>query len=144
MHSYTLDDNQINAKSDFNGTMNKIEPIDEDQDFHDAETTSETAAIYKDDDGSIDNGNIDDVDKEVIDSKPNLGSLNNIAGNADDDKANENVNLDKKRIDNDVIANDTNLNETEANDRDGGDSKLGIFSLFTFCFFFESDYIFIL
>lgn len=112
--------------------MSKIEPIDEDQDYPDAETTSETAANYKDykdDGGSIENGNIDDdVDKEAIDSKPILGNLNNITTNVDGDKVNANV--DKKRRDSNddtcnTSANDTNLNETDANDRDDIDSKLG-------------------
>lgn len=126
-----VDDNQINAKSDFNGTnMSKIEPIDEDQDYHDADITSE-AANYKDDDGSIENGNIDDTDKEAIDSKPILGSLTNISANVDGDKANAHVNVDEQRrnsADNgNTSANDTNLNETEADDRDDIDSKLGNF-----------------
>lgn len=124
------DDNQINAKSDFNGTsMSKVEPIDDEQDYHDAETTSETAPHYKDDDGFIDNDHMDDTDKEAIDSKPILGSLNNISANDDADKAN--VNADKKRrnsedtsntIPDAATANNTNLNETDANDID---SKLG-------------------
>lgn len=123
------DDSQINAKSDFNGTtMSKIEPIDEDQDYPDAEITSEPTH-YKDDDGSIENGNIDDTDKEAIDSKPILGSLTNNSANIDDgDKANANVNVDKQRRNSDdtgnTSANDTNLNETDANDRDDIDSKL--------------------
>lgn len=126
------DDNQINAKGDFNGSsMSKIEPIDEDQDYHDGETGSEAAANYKDDDGSIENGNIDDADKEAIDSKPILGSLNNISATVDGDNENENANatVEKKRKDsqdaNHATANDTNLNESEANDRDDIDSKLG-------------------
>lgn len=124
------DDNQINAKSDFNGTsMSKVEPIDDEQDYHDAETTSETVPHYKDDDGFIDNDHMDDTDKEAIDSKPILGSLNNISANDDGDKAN--VNADKKRrnsedtsntIPDAATANNTNLNETDANDID---SKLG-------------------
>lgn len=124
------DDNQINAKSDFNGTsMSKVEPIDDEQDYHDAEITSETAPHYKDDDGFIDNDHMDDTDKEAIDSKPILGSLNNISANDDADKAN--VNADKKRrnsedtsntIPDAATANNTNLNETDANDID---SKLG-------------------
>lgn len=122
------DDSQINAKSDFNGTMSKIEPIDEDQDYQDAEITSEPTH-YKDDDGSIENGNIDDTDKEAIDSKPILGSLTNISANIDGDTANANVNVDKQRRNSDdtgnTSANDTNLNETDANDRDDIDSKLG-------------------
>lgn len=116
--------------------MSKIEPIDEDQDYPDAETIDETAANYKDykdDGGSIENGNIDDDgDKEAIDSKPILGSLNNIAANVDDDDDDDktNANVDKKhRNSNDdtcnASANDTNLNETDANDRDDIDSKLG-------------------
>ncbi|XP_031629939.1 putative uncharacterized protein DDB_G0286901 isoform X4 [Contarinia nasturtii] len=127
-----LNDNQINAKVDFNGTnMSKVEPIDEDQDYHDVETRSEAAINYKDDDGSIENGNIDDTDKEAIDSKPIiLGSLNSISTNVDSgDAANANVNVGKKRRDSndDICAtgeNDTNLNETDANDRDDSDSKL--------------------
>lgn len=114
--------------------MSKIEPIDEDQEYPDAETTSETAANYKDykDDGngSIENGNIDDDDgeKEAIDSKPILGSLNDISTNVDGAKANANV--DKQRRDSDdtcnaIGANDTNLSETDANDRDDIDNKLG-------------------
>lgn len=124
------DDNQINAKSDFNGTsMSKVEPIDDEQDYHDAETTSETAPHYKDDDGFIDNDHMDDTDKEAIDSKPILGSLNNISANDDGDKAN--VSADKKRrnsedtsntIPDATTANNTNLNENDANDID---SKLG-------------------
>lgn len=124
------DDNQINAKGDFNGSsMSKIEPIDEDQDYHDGETGSDAAANYKDDDGSIENGNIDDADKEAIDSKPILGSLNNISATVDGDNENANVTVEKKRRDsenaNNAIANDTNLNESEANDRGDIDSKLG-------------------
>lgn len=123
------DDSQINAKSDFNGTsMSKIEPIDEEQDYHDAETTSEAAANYKDDDGSIDNDHLDDTDKEAIDSKPNLGSLNSISVNDDGDKPNANVNVEKQRRNSEetctATANHTNLNENEA-DRDDIDSKLG-------------------
>lgn len=136
-----LDDNQINAKGDFNGTsMSKIEPIDEDQDYHDAEITSE-AANYKDDDGSIENGNIDDADKETIDSKPILGSLNNVSAIIDGDKvnANGNVNVDKKRRTSDdtcnATADDTNLNDTDANDRDDNDSKLGKLQR---CFYWKS------
>lgn len=104
--------------------MNKIEPIDEDQDYHDAESTSEAAAHYKDDDGSIENGNMDDTDKETIESKPNLSSLN--IGGADGDKGI--VHLEKKRRESDEAcnANDSNLNETEANDRDDIDSKLAL------------------
>ncbi|XP_055313466.1 putative uncharacterized protein DDB_G0279653 isoform X2 [Sitodiplosis mosellana] len=127
-----LNDNQINAKGDFNGgSMSKIEPIDEDQDYPDAETTSETAANYKDykdDGGSIENGNIDDDDdKEAIDSKPILGSLNDISTNVDGDKVNANVDKQCRGSDDDTCnagANDTNLNETDANDRDDIDRKL--------------------
>lgn len=122
-----LDDSQINAKGDFNGTnMSKIEPIDDDQDCQDAETTSE-AANFKDDDGSTENGNIDDTEKEAIDSKPILGSLNNISSNIDGD---ETTNVCKKQCkDSDITcstdANDTNLNETDEIDKDGIESRLG-------------------
>lgn len=115
--------------------MSKIEPIDEDQDYHDAEIISE-AANYKDDDGSIENGNIDDADKETIDSKPILGSLNDVSANIDGDKANANGNgnVDKQRRTSDdtcnAAADDTNLNDTDANDRVDNDSKLGKFAFF--------------
>lgn len=129
MFFFCTDDSQINAKSDFNGTtMSKIEPIDEDQDYQDGEITSEPTH-YKDDDESIMNGNIDDTDKEAIDSKPILGSLTNISANIDGDKTNANLNVDKQRRNSDdtgnTSANDTNLNETDADDRDDIDSKLG-------------------
>lgn len=127
--AFEIDDNQINAKSDFNGTnMSKVEPIDEDQDYHDAESRSEAAINFKDDDGSMENGNIDDTDKEAIDSKPViLGSLNSITTNVDSgDTTNANNVGTKRRDSNDDTCatgdNDTNLNETDAND---SDSKLG-------------------
>lgn len=107
--------------------MSKVEPIDEEQDYHDAETTSEAAAHYKDDDGSMENDHLDDNDKEAIDSKPILGSLNNLTGNDDADKANANVDKKQRRNSEDAAndaANNTNLNETEANDID---NKLGNF-----------------
>lgn len=115
--------------------MSKIEPIDEDQEYPDAETTSETAANYKDykdvGNGSIENGNIDDDDseKEPIDSKPILGSLNDISTNVDGDKVNANVDIQRRDSDDDACnasgPNDTNLSETDANDRVDIDNKLG-------------------
>lgn len=146
--------------------MSKIEPIDDDQDYPDAEIIASEAANYKDDDdgggggsiggvgsdsggggvggggadgssGSIpiENSNIDDTEKEAIDSKPILGSLNNSSANIDDANernANDSVGQHQRRNSNgngsaslcNANANETNLNDSETNDRSDIDNKL--------------------
>lgn len=148
------DDAQINAKSNFNGTnMSKIEPIDDDQDYQDADILTSEAANYKDDDdggggggdgGSGDRGgtpidannSINDSEKGAIDSKPSLGSLNHSSANIDDaneTNANDRIDQQHQRRRNsvnlcntsaDAIANETNLNDSETIDRGDIDNKL--------------------
>lgn len=146
---YQLDDAQINAKNNFNGTnmSSKIEPIDDDQDYQDADILASETANYKDDDddggghigdgggGSGDssgnapidtNSNIDDTEKGAIDSKPILGSLNHSSANIDDaneTNANDRVGQQRRNSAN-ANANETNLNDGETNDRSDIDNKL--------------------
>lgn len=149
----SLDDTQLNAKNSFNGTnMSKIEPIDDDQDYQDADIiTSETANYKDDDDGGGDvggggggggggsghipteNSNIDDTEREAIDSKPILGSLNNSSANIDEaNKTNANDSGCQQRRNSNgngnnlcnADANETNLNDSETNDRSDIDNKL--------------------
>lgn len=141
--------------------MSKIEPIDDDQDYHDPDIVTPEAANYKDNDGDGDcdgrgdNGgdddvgdsvtsnipmqqhsNIDDMTKEAIDSKPNLGSINNnSSANIDDtnETANPNDSAGKQQcrngndtnLCNAADANETNLNDSETNERSDINNKLG-------------------
>lgn len=144
---FQLDDAQINAKNNFNGTnMSKIEPIDDDQDYPDADILTSEAANYKDDDDGGDGGggggsgdapidtnsNIDDAEKGAIDSKPILGSLNHSSANIDDaneTNANDSMVGQQRRNSANLCnaianANETNLNDGETNDRSDSDNKL--------------------
>lgn len=131
----------------------KIEPIDDDQDYQDADILAAETANYKDDDdddgggdgggGSGDssggnapidtNSNMDDTEKGAIDSKPILGSLNHSSANIDDaNETNANDRVGQQRRNSANLCNasasangsETNLNDGETNDRSDIDNKL--------------------
>lgn len=147
--------------------MSKIEPIDDDQDYPDADIITPETANYKDDDdgdgggrsgsdatatgggggdgdvggsGSntipIETSQMNDTEKEAIDSKPNLGSLTNSSANIDDanktTRATASVGEQQRRNSSgngnnpcNTDANETNLIDSETNDRSDIDNKLG-------------------
>lgn len=129
MRIQQIDDNQLNTKSDYNGiNMSKVEPIDEDQeqDYHDIENNA-SEPMHEKDECSDENGNLDDMDRDTIDNKLNLGSLNDIKTDVNDND--ENVNTIKKHEHSKecIEPNETNLIDQE-NNIDQVDNKLGRFN----------------
>lgn len=112
--------------------MSKVEPIDEDQeqDYHDIENSA-SVPMHEKDECSDENGNLDDMDRDTIDNKLNLGSLNDIKTDVNDNDENndENVNAIKKHENSKecIEPNETNLIDQE-NNIDQVDNKLGRFN----------------
>lgn len=127
LNELNSDDNQLSAKSEFNGiNMSKMEPIDDEHEYPDHDR--DASDLHEKDEDASENehdGNMDAAsDRDLIENKPNLGSLNDISPNIANDNEN-NATTDngipiKKRCnqsnhddEDDDDENQTNLTENE-------------------------------